>query len=494
MNVTMVASECAPVAKVGGLADVVVGLASDLESRGIEVEIILPKYNCLRYDLIGGLSRIYDDLWIPWYGGAIRSTVWSGTVHGKCRCLFVESHSRDNFFNRGAVYGFPDDTMRFAFFCKAAMEFILKSGRRPDIIHCHDWPTGLVPVLLNETFKRAGLDGVKTCFTVHNFRHQGLAGANILHATGLGRPDYFITPEKLGDVTYRNALNFMKSGIVYADFVTCVSPQYAWEAKNTEQGCGLGPLLRGIEGKFEGVLNGIDYDVWDPAKDASIPQKYSPDDLDGKDGDREALRDRLNIRKDEKPLISFIGRLDEQKGIHLIKHTLYYALSHGAQFVLLGTSPDQRITRDFTGIQRQFDNHPDCRIELSFNEELSRLIYAGSDLFVVPSMYEPCGLTQMIALKYGTVPVVRAVGGLVNTVFDRDYSDRPPQERNGFTFQHTDARALESGLYRALDLWYNHPEDFRTLQVNGMRCDYSWEVSGGKYRAIYKKVKSDAGL
>ena len=196
----------------------------------------------------------------------------------------------------------------------------------------------------------------------------------------------------------------------------------------------------------------------------------------------------MGLRDDFKPICSFIGRLDEQKGIHLIRHALLYSISRGAQFVLLGTSPDPRITRDFDGLQKRFNGHPDCRIELAFDEELSRLIYAGSDLFIVPSMYEPCGLTQMIALRYGTVPVVRSVGGLVNTVFDRDYSEKPMEERNGFTFQHTDDRALESALYRALDLWYNHPDDFRSLILSGMRCNFSWEISGGKYQEIYEKI------
>jgi starch synthase len=488
MKITMIAPECAPVAKVGGLADVVVGLANDLDRRGNEVEIILPKFDCLRYDLISDLVKIHEDLWTPWYAGAIRCTVWSGLVHGKTRCLFIESHSKDNFFGRGAVYGFPDDTLRFAFFSKASMEFLFKSGRRPDIVHCHDWPTGLVPVLFDEIYKSLGMDSTRICFTIHNFRHQGIAGPHILHAIGLGRPEYFLTQEKLGDVAYRNSLNFMKSGIVYSHFVTCVSPQYAWEAKYTDQGCGLSPLLNQVAGKFEGVLNGLDYEVWDPEKDKYIPVKFSSEAMEGKHLVKESLRDRLGLRKDTKPIIAFIGRLDAQKGIPLIKHTLFYALSHGAQFILLGTSPDPKITRDFTILQKQFTKHPDCAIELSFNEELSHLIYAGADFVIVPSLYEPCGLTQMIALKYGTVPVVRSVGGLANTVFDWDYSEKPKEERNGYTFQHTDTRAVESGLYRALDLWYNRPKDFSQLMVNGMRCNYSWEVSSGKYQEIYEKI------
>jgi starch synthase len=488
MKITMIASECAPVAKVGGLGDVVQGLANDLASRGDDVDIILPKYDCLRYDLITEFTKHYENLWTPWYKDSVKCTVWSGIVNGKSKCFFIEPHSRENFFNRGAIYGFPDDTARFAFFSKAVMEFLLKTDKRPDIIHCHDWPTGLIPVLLDIIYKPIGMDSTHVCFTIHNFRHQGLAAENILQAIGIGRPDVFLQPDKLSDVNYRHSLNFMKAGIVYSDYVTTVSPQYAGEAKNTDQGCGLGPLMNRYEKKFEGILNGIDYEVWNPEKDQCIPFRYTVDALEKKYNDKESLQEHLGLRKDHKPIIAFIGRLDGQKGIPLIRHALFYALSHGAQFILLGTSPDPRITQDFSILKKQFSMNPDCRIELSFNENLSHLIYAGSDLFIVPSMYEPCGLTQMIALKYGTIPVVRAIGGLVNTVFDRDYSEKPPEERNGFTFQHTDGNAIESGLFRALDLWYNHPDAFRGLMKNGMRYDFSWKVSGEKYRDIYEKA------
>jgi starch synthase len=493
MKITMIASECAPVAKVGGLADVVIGLANDSSRRGNEVEVILPKYDCLRYDLINDLTKLTDDLLIPWYKGAVRCSVWAGMVNGGGKCIFIDPHSNDSFFNRGVIYGFEDDAMRFAFFSKAAIEFLYKSGRRPDIIHSHDWPTGLVAVLLDEIYKPIGMDTPKVCFTIHNFRHQGVAQAEILDAVGLDRRDYFLHWDRLGHFANSNLVNFMKGGIVYSDYITSVSPHYAWEAKNTDQGYGLGPLLNRFEGKFQGILNGLDYAIWNPENDDHIPAKFSSETVREKYRNQKALRERLGLREDYKPILSFIGRLDEQKGIHLIRHALLYSLSHGAQFVLLGTSPDSRITQDFLMLQKRFNENPDCSIELDFDEELSHLIYAGSDLFVVPSMYEPCGLTQMIALRYGTVPVVRAVGGLVNSVFDRDYSEKPMEERNGFTFQHTDNNALESALYRAFDLWYNHPFDFRALMLNGMRYNFSWEVSGEKYQEIYKKIMNQPG-
>ncbi|HEX7510269.1 MAG TPA: glycogen synthase [Chitinivibrionales bacterium] len=489
MYITMIASECAPAAKVGGLADVVFGLSKNLHERGHTVEIILPRYDCLRYDTIAGLAITYKDLFVPWNRGAIRCTVWQGAIQGQS-CFFIESHSPENFFTRRVVYGCPDDGMRFAFFSKAALEFLYKTKKRPDVIHCHDWMTGLVPVMLYELYQSQGMESVHIGITIHNFRHQGIVGENILPATGLGRPEYFFRPEVMRDPGNPRALNFMKAGIVYSNFVTTVSPQYAWEAMYANQGCGLESLLIKYSGKFQGVLNGLDYDSWNPHIDRHLPVTYTADSLAEKNNSKALLYERLHMRSDAKPLIAFIGRLDEQKGIPLIRHTLFYALKHGAQFVLLGTSPDARINAEFSAVKRQIGENPDCAIELRFDEELAHLIYAGADFMIVPSLYEPCGLTQVIALKYGTVPIVREVGGLVNTVFDWDYSTQPLGQRNGFSFRHTDAAAIESALYRALNIWYNNPQDFQTLQKNGMSFDFSWNMPAQIYLEIYMRITS----
>ena len=419
-------------------------------------------------------------------------SVWSGRVH-KCSCLFIEPHSQENFFNRRVIYGCNDDVMRFAFFCKAGLEFLFKSDKRPDIIHCHDWSTGLVPVLLYEIYNKQGMNSTRVCYTIHNFRHQGIAGEQVLHATGLGRPEYFFKPEQMRDNANPKALNLMKSGIVYSNFVTTVSPHYSWEAKSTNQGYGLSGTLNQFQAKFEGILNGVDYELWNPETDGFIPAPYSAGSIREKYRNKEALRERLMLRKDFKPILACIGRLDDQKGIPLIRHAIVYALSHACQFVLLGTSPDAGINRDFASLKNQLNSNPDCYLELSFNEDLSHLIYAGADILVMPSLFEPCGLSQMIALKYGTVPVVHAVGGLVNTIFDRDFSDRPVEERNGFTFRDNDTTALESALSRALDLWYNSSGEFRALVLNGMRYDFSWDLPGKKYMEIYENIRCKPG-
>jgi starch synthase len=488
MYVVMVASECAPVAKVGGLGDVVFGLSRELEIRGNAVEIILPKYDCMQYDQIWGLTVSCRDLWVPWFNGHVHCTVYFGFVHGR-KCFFIEPHSGDNFFGRGTFYGFNDEDLRFSFFSKAALEFLFKSGKRPDVIHTHDWQAGLLPVLLFELYKHHGMESQRVCHTIHNFRHQGIVGERVLWMTGLGRPEYYYNQARLQDDFNKAALNVTKGAIVYSNFVTTVSPHHAWEARHTSQGHGLARILDVHQSKFGGVLNGLDYETWNPASDGSIARRYSRETIDDKYENKSALRQRLLLGDGYKPILAYVGRLDAQKGVHLIRHALYYAISHGAQFVLLGTSPENGINAHFWDIKRHVNDHPDCHIELGFDENLARLIYAGADMIAVPSIYEPCGLTQLIGLRYGTVPIVRAVGGLADTVFDHDHAEKPANERNGYVFDHADYQGLESALVRAFGLWNHYPEEFRKLIDHGMRQDYSWNCPGKYYLDIYEYIR-----
>jgi starch synthase len=485
--VVMVASECAPVAQVGGLAEVVFGLSRELEIRGHAVEIVLPKYDCMRHGEIFNLEAIERDLMVPWYSGTIPCTVWFGFVHGR-KCFFIEPHSSDNFFNRGRFYGEPDDVDRFAFFSKAALEFLLKTDKRPDIIHCHDWQTGLVPVLLYELYQSLGMHEQRVCYTIHNFSHQGVGGDSVLWATGLTRPERFFDEDRLRDNVNPKALNLMKGGIVYSNFVTTVSPQHAWEVTYTEQGMGLGHTLYVHRDKFSGVLNGVDYDVWNPEVDKFIPANYGIDSFEKKAENKAALRERFWLGDEHKPIVGYVGRLARQKGVDLIRHAMFYGLAEGAQFVLTGNSPDPDINAQFWALKHDVDESPDCHLELAYDDALAHLIYAGADILLVPSLFEPCGLAQLIALKYGTVPVVRAVGGLVDTVFDRDHSSRPPEERNGYMFHQPDNEAVESALARAIGLWQSQPDGFRELALNGMRADHSWGRAGQDYLNIYEHI------
>jgi starch synthase len=488
MYIVQIASECAPVAKVGGLGDVVYGLARELEIRGHAVEIILPKYDCLRTGEIFGLQVTYRDLWVPWYGRSIHCSVHFGFVHGR-KCFFLEPHSEENFFQRGLFYGHADDDQRFAFFCRAALEFMFRSGKRPDIIHCHDWQTALVPVLLYELYQGMGLSHPRVCYTLHNLFHQGITREHILRATGLNRHAHFFSRDRLQDQFNPSALNLMQGGIVYSNFVTTVSPRYAWEIMHTDQNFGLGHVLHVHGGKVGGILNGLDYEVWNPETDPRLAANYGTATIERKYENKRALRDRFWLRDVYRPIVCYVGRLDQQKGVPLITHAIHYCLGHGCQFVLLGTSPDGRIARHFQELKRQTNDNPDCHLELGFHEDLSHLIYAGSDLIIVPSLFEPCGLTQMIGLRYGTVPVVRATGGLMDTVFDANHAPRPYADRNGYVFNDFNARGIESALERAIGMWNEFPQHFRELMVNGMRADYSWNHPGGHYLNVYEFIR-----
>ncbi|MCG6986384.1 MAG: glycogen synthase GlgA [Thiocapsa sp.] len=486
--VVHITPELAAVAKVGGLADVVFGLSRELAIRGNHVEIILPKYSTLRYDQVFEMQEVYRDLWVPWYDGAIHCTVFFGFVHGR-KCFFIEPHSQDDFFNRSSIYGFRDDVLRYAFFSRAAMEFLWKAGKHPDVIHVHDWQTALVPVFLYELYQPLGMTHPRVCLTIHNFAHQGVTGIDVLHATGLRRPERFFEQSRMADNHHPRALNLLKAGIVYSNFVTTVSPRYAFETKDQGQGFGLEPTLHVHHLKYGGVVNGIDYDVWNPEIDHHIPVRYGVENIDGKYENKRALRHRLMLADNEKPIVAFIGRLDPQKGLELVRHAIFYTLEQGAQFVLLGSSPNDQINADFWGLKTMLNDSPDCHLEIGFDEELSHLIYAGADLMLVPSRFEPCGLTQLIALRYGTIPVVREVGGLADTVFDKDHSHRPLHERNGYVFRDFDNAGLESALGRAIACYRYHPDHFRELMKNAMRCDYSWNVPGQDYLNIYDYIR-----
>ncbi len=487
MHVVMISPECAPVAKVGGLADVVQGLSWELAIRGNDVEIILPKYDCMRYDHIWGLTKSYENLWVPFHDVWVHCDVYFGFVHG-LKCFFIDAHLEQNFFNRGVCYGQHDDDQRFAFFCKAAMEFLLKSGKNPDIIHCHDWQTGLIPVMLHETYAQFGMTHPKVCYTLHNVHHQGLTGDQVLRQSGFD-PAVLMTHDRLLDHHRPGAVNLMKGGIVYSDFVTTVSPRYMEEIRYSELGHGLQDTLNQHGHKVGGVLNGVDYNFWNPEIDPHISRKYSVDTLDGKYANKDALRERLLLNTDYKPIMAVVSRLDHQKGVELIRHAIFHCLAHGCQFVMLGSSQDQAINDDFWNLKHLLNDNPDCHLEIGYNEELAHLIYAGADMMLVPSAFEPCGLTQLIAMKYGAVPVVRATGGLADTVFDADHGEVPFDQRTGYTFKEFNVPGLESALDRAIGMWFSYPEHFRELMENGMRKDYSWGHSGQDYLNIYEHMR-----
>jgi starch synthase len=487
MFIVMITPECAPVAKVGGLGDVVQGLSRELDLKGNAVEIILPKYDCMRYDRIWGLQKTFGDLWVPYHDQHVHCDVYFGFVDG-LKCFFIEPHSFKNFFDRHTFYGHDDDVERFAFFSRAALEFMLKTNKHPDIIHCHDWQTALAPVLLFDIYKHMGMTHPRVCYTLHNLKHQGVTGEYVLRQVGLD-PAHYMTQDKLQDNFNHGAVNLMKGGIVYSNFITTVSPRYADEIKHSDLGCGLQHTLHDHAAKFGGVLNGIDYNVWNPETDPYIACQYGVETVGDKYKNKEALRQRLWLGKGFKPIVAVVSRLDHQKGVGLIRHAISYALENSCQFILLGSSPDPVTNNDFCALKQWLNDNPDCHLEISYDEELAHLIYAGADMILIPSAFEPCGLTQMIAMQYGTLPIVRNIGGLADTVSDADYSQRPYHERNGYVFNDFDKQGLRSAMSRAIGLWNVYPEYFRELMVNAMRYDYSWNHPGQHYLNIYNHIK-----
>jgi len=487
MYITQVGAECAPVAKVGGLGDVIHGLSRALAVQGHEVEVILPKYDCLDLDIIEDLHPAYEGLRVPFYDQQLPCDIESGYADG-IRCFFIDPHSDHGFYHRGHIYGEVDDPGRFAFFCRAVLEFLLKTGKQPDIIHCHDWHTALLPVLRWEIYEALGLKRPQICHTLHNLVHQGVAGEYLLRAVGLD-PARLMTSDRLLDRDRPHTVNLLQGAIVYANSVTTVSPRHAWEILHTEQGLGLQETLHTHRRKLRGIINGIDEGTWNPQTDPHIVRTYGPEDLPGKARNKQHLRRQLELEEAAKPIVAIVSRLDRQKGVELMRHAIHYALKSGCQMVLLGSASEPWIKELFEDIKHQTGESADCHLVLRYDEGLSHQIHGGADIMVIPSIYEPCGLTQMTAMKYGMVPVVRRVGGLADRVFDANYSDKAFEEVNGFLFDDPTPEGLESALGRAIRLWFRYPEYFRQLRLNGMYTDNSWSGPAQEYLDIFEGIK-----
>ena len=393
MHIVHLVSELAPVAKAGGLADVVFGLAQATQSKGHTVEVILPKYDCLDYTELSNLKPVFRELWS--YDGPHRyhNTIWSAEVQG-INVFLLEPHHPGHFFSRGMIYGCPDDVDRFIYFSRAALEYLFKAGKNPDVLHLHDWPTSIAAVLYKEMYVPLGLQVKNTVLTIHNLEHQGKCSPQNLLSAGLSGED-FLTPSKMQDPFLPNHLNLLKGGIEYADSITTVSPTYEKEIHTIEGGCGLQSLLTKYQSKLKGILNGIDYDYWNPATDLHLPHRYTlKNATTGKQGNKKELRKRLGLKDSKGPLVCCISRLVPQKGPELMRYALQKALNQGSQCIVIGTTPLPEIAAEFQAVKNLV-------LQLNYDEALAHLTYAASDLIVIPSLFEPCGLTQMIALRYG---------------------------------------------------------------------------------------------
>ncbi|XP_021722897.1 probable starch synthase 4, chloroplastic/amyloplastic isoform X2 [Chenopodium quinoa] len=492
LHVIHIAAEMAPVAKVGGLGDVVTGLGKALQKKGHLVEIILPKYDCMQYDLIHNLRALDVEVESYCDGQLYKNKIWIGTVEG-LPVYFIEPYHPDKFFWRGEFYGENDDFKRFSFFSRAALELLLQAGKKPDIIHCHDWQTAFVAPLYWDLYTSKGLNSARICFTCHNFEYQGTAPAPELASCGLDV--YQLNrPDRMQDNSAHDRINAVKGAVVFSNIVTTVSPTYAQEVRSPEGGRGLHSTLNSHSKKFIGILNGIDTDTWNPATDSRIEVQYNSSDLQGKAANKQALRRRLGLLLSDstRPLVGCITRLVPQKGVHLIRHAIYRTIELGGQFVLLGSSPVHHIQREFEGIASQFQNDDNVRLILKYDELLSRSIYAASDIFIIPSIFEPCGLTQMIAMRYGAIPIARKTGGLNDSVFDVDDETIPPEFRNGFTFLSPDEQGFNGALDRAIQYYKNDRESWEHLVQKVMNMDFSWESSAEQYEELYVKSVSRA--
>nr|WQA41339.1 SS6 [Ambrosia trifida] len=492
LHIIHIAAEMAPVAKVGGLGDVVTGLGKALQKKGHLVEIVLPKYDCMQYELISNL-RVLDVVVESYFDGQLyENKIWMGTVEG-LPVYFIEPHHQGNFFWRGQFYGENDDFKRFSFFSRAALELLLQAGKRPDIIHCHDWQTAFIAPLYWDLYVPKGLDSARICFTCHNFEYQGTAPASELASCGLD-VYHLNRPDRMQDNSSNDRINPVKGAIVFSNIVTTVSPTYAQEVRGAEGGKGLHATINSHAKKFIGILNGIDYDAWNPASDTFLKAQYSASDIEGKTENKEALRRHLGLSSADvrRPLVGCITRLVPQKGVHLIRHAIYKTLELGGQFVLLGSSPVSHIQREFEDISNQFQNHEHARLILKYDESLSRLIFAASDMFIIPSIFEPCGLTQMIAMRYGSIPIARKTGGLNDSVFDVDDKTIPIQFRNGFTFTTADEQGLSNAMERAFNHYKNNSEGWKELIQKDMTIDFSWNSSASQYEELYQMAVARA--
>lgn len=492
LHVVHIAAEMAPVAKVGGLGDVVTGLGKALQKKGNLVEIILPKYDCMDYSRVKKLKVL--DMQIDSYfdGQFFKSKIWLGIVEG-LPVYFIEPHHPAKFFWRGQFYGESDDFRRFTFFSRAALEFLLQSGKKPDIIHCHDWQTAFIAPMYWDIYAPQGLNSARIAFTCHNFEYQGTEPAASLASCGLD-VQQLNRPDRMQDNFRHDRVNAVKGGIVFSNIVTTVSPTYAEEVRASEGGRGLHLTVAAHSKKFFGILNGIDTETWDPSTDPFLDFQYSASDLNGKAKNKAALRKFLGLAASgsRMPLVGCITRIVPQKGIHLIRHAIYRTLECGGQFVLLGSSPVPHIQREFEGIANQFCEHPSIRLILKYDEALSHYIYGASDIFIVPSIFEPCGLTQMIAMRYGSIPVVRRTGGLNDSVFDVDDETISEKIRNGFTFTAADEQGLNRALDRAITYYKQKPNWWLELVKKAMQIDFSWDSSATQYEELYEKALARA--
>ena len=477
MKILFASPEAVPYAKTGGLADVSGALPMALAQMGHEVHLLLPKYRAVDEKRFPAVQTGMV-LKVPISQKVINAEVYALEPAPRLRVLLLR---QDAYYDRDQLYGTPsgdfeDNAERFIFFSRAVVEAALELD--PDILHCNDWQTGLVPVYLKTIYRWSpALARAASIFTIHNIGYQGLFWHYDMHLTNLAW-DLF-TPQAL---EYYGKLNLLKGGIVFADAVTTVSRKYMEEVQTPEYGAGLDGVLRDRKADLYGILNGVDYQEWSPAKDRFIKEKFDPSDLRGKRSCKADLQQEFYLKVDpDIPLLGMISRLTDQKGFDILAPIMEPLLNLGVQFILLGTGEEEYHLL-FQKIGQKYPQKAGIRI--AFDNTLAHKIEAGADMFLMPSLYEPCGLNQVYSLKYGTVPIVRATGGLDDTIHD---FNPLTEEGTGFKFEKYNSSCLLEAIKRALQVYKNRTV-WEKLMARGMAEDFSWEQAARDYVRVYEKA------
>ena len=471
LRIAILSTEAVPFAKTGGLGDVAGALPGALTEQGAFAFLILPLYDQVDRSLLDKV--LFENFDLEWRGGTYRIRVWQSDKIG-APTLFIEA---PEYFGRPKIYGYPDDHTRFAFYSRAALSLIRAVGEPPDIIHCNDWPCGFAA---SELRARRRFDPyfskTRTVFSIHNLAYQGAFDPNDLWWLGVDDRDR-------GDFMLNGVASALKAGLMTSDALSTVSRRYSFEIQMREQGHGLDWLLRMRHERLVGITNGIDYKAWNPETDAHTAAHFNAEDLSGKRECKLDLLRRFGLPEDaRRPVIAIISRLVAQKGYDLIQQAIGGILSTGAFFIALGTG-----AKEYENFLQALHDHAPQQVGVYLGyagEPLAHQIEAGADIFLMPSLYEPCGLNQMYSMRYGTVPVVRATGGLDDTV---ENFDAARGTGNGFKFEHYSAGALLDKIREAL-YFYTQPEIWKRIQVNGMRVDNSWEAAAQKYLELYRAV------
>ena len=480
IRVLFASGEGLPYVKTGGLADVAGALPVELTGLGVEAAIFLPEYRGVREKLALESTGIKVSVPIVEYQNTVikEGEVFT-TEHQGVRAFFLRN---DEFYDREYLYSTPqgdykDNAARFVFFTRGILEFIKAGGFAPEVIHCHDWQAGLLPVYLKTIYQEdPAVNAIKTLLTIHNLAYQGVFWAFDIKQIGLDW-SYF-TPELL---EFYGQVNFLKGGLVCTDLINTVSKKYAEEIQTPEFGCKLDGVLTARTKDLFGIVNGIDYSVWSPEADSGLAANYSVKDLSGKKVCKDDLKQELNLDAGVAPLIGIISRLADQKGLDLVAAGLDEILEMGFQLVVLGTG-QEKFHILFKSLADSYKGKACFRIE--FNDALAHRIEAGADLFLMPSRYEPCGLNQLISLKYGTVPVVRATGGLDDTV---DNFNPAAGTGTGFKFNVAAKEEMLNTLKQALEV-YRDKSLWEKLVKNGMKKDFSWKASAKEYLKLYQSL------